>query len=258
MSLSRMQVIVVGGSGGLGALICARLRREDAVVTVLDRLAPAQGGEFLRHDLASPAGIEAAAADVAGRPWDIMINLAGIQHFGPLERQSPAHLMASYLVNLVAPVRLTQAALPGMKARGRGHIVNIGSIFGSINFAHFATYSSAKAGLRGFSQALRRELAGSGVDVTYVAPRAVRTALNGPEVMAFARLTNMTMDEPVEIAGRIVDAIRARKRDVYLGFPEAVVVPINAVFPGLIDRALFAGDRRAAAFFSNDRPRTLP
>ena len=246
-----MQVLVVGGSGGLGALICARLRREDGVVTVLDRLAPAEDDEFLQHDLASPEGIEAAAAEVAARRWDIIINLAAIQHFGPFERQSPGRLLASYLVNLVAPVRLTQAVLPGMKARGRGHIVNVGSIFGSINFAHFATYSSAKAGLRGFSQALRRELAGSGVDVTYVAPRAVRTALNGPEVIAFARLTHMTMDEPGEIAGRIVDAIGARKRDVYLGFPEAVLVRINAVFPGLVDRALLSGDRRAAAFFSN-------
>ena len=251
MSFSQMQVLVVGGSGGLGALICAGLRREGAVVTVLDRFAPGRSDEFLRHDLASPGGIEAAAADVAARPWDIIINLAAIQHFGPIEGQAPGHLLASYLVNLVAPVRLTQAALPQMKARGRGQIVNVGSIFGSINFAHFATYSSAKAGLRGFSQALRRELAGSGVEVTYVAPRAVRTPLNSPQVMAFAKLTRMTMDEPFEIAGRIIEAIRARKRDVYFGFPEALLVPINAVFPGLVDRALLSGDRRAAAFFAN-------
>jgi short-subunit dehydrogenase len=251
VSFSQMRVLVVGGSGGLGALICAGLRREGAVVTVLDRLAPARSDEFLRHDLASSEGIEAAAADVAARTWDIIINLAAIQHFGPVEGQTPGHLLASYLVNLVAPVRLTQAALPGMKARRRGQIVNVGSIFGSINFAHFATYSSAKAGLRGFSQALRRELAGSGVEVTYVAPRAVRTPLNSPQVMAFAKLTRMTMDEPFEIAGRIVEAIRARKRDVYFGFPEALLVPINAVFPGLVDRALLGGDRRAAAFFAN-------
>lgn len=250
MSFSQLQVIAVGGSGGLGALICARLRREGAVVTVLDRTAPAESDGFLRHDLASPEGIEAAAAEVAGRRWDTLVNLAGIQHFGPVERQSPGHLMASYLINLVAPVRLTQAALPRMKAAGRGHIVNIGSIFGSINFAHFATYSSAKAGLRGFSQALRRELVGSGIDVTYAAPRAVRTPLNSPEVMAFAKLTHMNMDEPLEIADRIVAAMRARKREVYFGFPEAVFVPINAVFPDLVDRALLGAGRKAAALFT--------
>ena len=149
MSFSQLQVIAVGGSGGLGALVCARLHREGAVVTVLDRTAPAESDGFLRHDLASPEGIEAAAAEVAGRRWDIVVNLAGLQHFGPIERQSPGHLMASYLVNLVAPVRLTQAAVPRMKAAGRGHIVNVGSIFGSINFAHFATYLSAKAELMG-------------------------------------------------------------------------------------------------------------
>jgi len=137
-----------------------------------------------------------------------------------------------------------------MKARGAGQIVNVGSIFGSINFAHFATYSSAKAGLRGFSQALRRELSGTGIDVTYVAPRAVRTALNSPAVMEFARLTHMNMDAPEAIAARIVAAARARKRDVYFGFPEALFVRVNALFPGLVDGALAANDRKAARLFA--------
>jgi short-subunit dehydrogenase len=180
---------------------------------------------------------------------DVLVNLAGIQHFGPLEDQSPEHLVASYMVNLVAPVRLTQVVLPAMKAAGRGHIVNVGSIFGSINFAHFVTYSSAKAGLRGFSQGLRREVAAHGVDVTYIAPRAVRTALNSPRVMAFAKATGMRLDDPDRIAARMVETIRRRKPEAYFGFPESVFVRVNALFPGLVDRALFANDQKAAALF---------
>ena len=126
--------------------------------------------------------MEAVAAAVGDRQWDVLINIAGVQHFGPLEQQTPEHLLASYMVNLVAPARLAQAVLPGMKARGRGQIANVGSIFGSINFAHFATYSSAKAGMRALSQSLRRELAGTGVGVTYVAPRAVATPFNAAKV----------------------------------------------------------------------------
>jgi short-subunit dehydrogenase len=250
MSFKNKQVLITGGSGGLGALLTRQFVGDGAQVTVLDRAEPSAGVKFIRADLSTADGLEAAASAVAGGDWDVLVNLAGIQHFGPLERQAPAHLVASYLVNLVAPVRLTQAVLPGMKARGRGQIVNVGSIFGSINFAHFVTYSSAKAGLRGFSQALRREISGSGIDVTYIAPRAVRTALNSPAVLEFARLTQMNMDEPAVIAARVFQAIQARKRDVYFGFPESLFVRINALFPGLVDRALFANDRKAARLFA--------
>jgi short-subunit dehydrogenase len=241
---------MTGGAGGLGSLMCRQLLGEGARVTVLDRVAPSSGSvKFLQADLATPEGLEAAATVVAEEPCDILINLAGLQHFGPLERQAPAHLVASYMVNLVAPIRLTQAVLPQMKARGAGQIVNVGSIFGSINFAHFVSYSSAKAGLRAFSQALRREVGEAGVAVTYVAPRAMRTALNTPAVQEFARLTRMNMDEPEAIAGRIVAAIRARKREVYFGFPEAIVVRLNALFPGVVDQVLAANDRKAAQLF---------
>ncbi len=248
--LEGKSVLITGASGGLGGWVADQLTAEGARVTALGRTRPKGVAEFLARDLSTPAGIEAAASDVRDQRWDLLVNLAGVQHFGPVEAEAPDDLMAGYLVNLVAPVRLTQAVLPGMRARGSGQIVNIGSIFGSINFAHFATYSSAKAGLRGFSQALRRELAGTGVDVTYVAPRAVRTAMVSDRVLEFARLTQMRIDPPEATARRIVSAIRARRRDVYLGFPESVFVRLNALLPGLVDRALSANDRKAAQLFA--------
>ena len=99
-------------------------------------------------------------------------------------------------------------------------------------------------------QALRRELAGTGVDVTYVAPRAVRTAMVSDRVLEYAKLTRMAIDPPEATARRIVSAIRARRRDVYLGFPESVFVRLNALLPGLVDRALAANDRKAAQLFA--------
>lgn len=248
--LERKSILITGASGGLGALVAGQLAAEGAHVVALGRCRSAAADDFLQHDLATPEGIEAAAGAVANGRWDILINLAGVQHFGPVEAEDPQDLLAGYLVNLVAPIRLTQAVLPGMRARGSGQIVNIGSIFGSINFAHFATYSSAKAGLRGFSQALRRELAGTGVDVTYVAPRAVRTAMVSDRVLEFAKLTQMRIDPPEATARRIVSAIHARRRDVYLGFPEAFFVRLNALLPDLVDRALSANDRKAAQLFA--------
>ncbi|PIB94001.1 SDR family NAD(P)-dependent oxidoreductase [Caulobacter sp. FWC2] len=248
--LEGKRVLITGASGGLGSLVAAQLVAEGAHVVALGRSRPEGVDGFMAHDLSTPDGIETAARAVEGGQWDILINLAGVQHFGPFETEDPAELLSGYLVNLVAPVRLCQAVAPAMKARGGGQIVNIGSIFGSINFAHFATYSSAKAGLRGFSQALRRELAGTGVDVTYVAPRAVRTAMVSERVLEFAKLTQMNIDPPGATARRIVSAIRARRRDVYLGFPETFFVRLNALLPGLVDRALSANDRKAAQLFA--------
>lgn len=251
MPFENKDVVITGGAGELGSRIALLLGAEGARVTVMDRQPPRNlPVDFLACDLASAEGVEDAALRLAERPADILVNLAGVQHFGPVEAQSPAHLQTTYMVNLVAPVRLAQAVLPGMRARRSGQIVNIGSIFGSIGYAHFATYSSSKAGLRGFSQALRRELAGSGVDVTYIAPRAVKTGFNSPKVLEFAARTKMAMDDPDKVVGRILEAVAARRADVYLGFPEAFFVRLNALAPRLVDRALAAGDREVAKLFA--------
>jgi len=251
MQFEGKTILLTGGSGGLGGLIAETLIAAGARVTVLDLAPPKTAGVgFLKADLSSPSGLEAAAADVSAQSWDILINLAGVQYFGPFEAQGPASLVSTYMINLVAPARLAQAVLPAMKARGGGRIVNIGSIFGSINFAHFASYSSSKAGLKGLSQALRRELTGSGVGVTYIAPRAVKTPLNSPLVLRYAALSAMAMDEPAYVAARIVSAIAADRNDVYLGFPESLFVRLNAVLPGLIDQALRAKDIKARALFT--------
>lgn len=249
MQFEDRTILITGGSGALGRRVVERIEREGGRVAIVSR-APVAGHPTLVGDLSTSQGLEAVATQAGDRSWDMLINIAGIQHFGPLEQQTPEHLLATYMVNLVAPARLTQAVLPRMKAQGRGQIANVGSIFGSINFAHFATYSSAKAGMRALSQSLRRELAGTGVGVTYIAPRAVATPLNSAKVAEYARLTGMALDDPDRIADRIVAAIRTDRRDVYLGFPESLFVRLNALAPGLIDGALKANDLKARALFS--------
>lgn len=251
MPTEPLRILVTGGAGDLGGRIVRRLRETGAEVTVLDRNPPPDPSvPFIRADLSDPVDVDRVSGELAEKDWDVLLNLAGVQHFGPFEAEAPKEVATTFAVNLLAPVRLAQAVAPRMRARGRGRIVNIGSIFGSINFAHFATYSSSKAGLRAFSQALRRELHGTGVEVVYVAPRAVRTAFNSQRVMEFARLTNMRLDEPEVVAGQIVSAIFGRRPEVYLGFPESLFVRINAALPSLVDRALASNDQRVAKMFS--------
>lgn len=251
MRLKGKKVLVTGGGGGLGTLICQRLIKLNAEVTVVERAESLSfDAELIRGDLSTSEGISEVIRQVDPQHWDVLVNLAGLQYFGPFEREAPEHLVSTYMVNLVAPAMLAQSVGHSMRWRGDGCIVNVGSVFGSINFAHFATYSSSKAGLRGLSQALRREYAGSGVKVVYIAPRAVRTPLNSAKVLEFAKRTHMNMDEPEYVAQRIVRAIRRRSREVYIGFPESLFVRINALAPGLVDFALAKNDRRASELFA--------
>lgn len=251
MRLKGERVLLTGGAGGLGVLVAERIIKAGGDLTILDRAAQSNAkARHIQGDLSTLAGIRAVVDVMAREPWDVLINLAGVQYFGPFDRQTPESALLTYMVNLVAPLLLAQAVIPGMKERRHGRLVNIGSIFGSINFAHFVSYSSSKAGLRAMSQALRRELAGSGVFVTYVAPRAVKTPLNTPQVMEFAKRTSMNMDEPAQVARRIVRAIVNCERDVYLGFPESLFVRVNALAPSVVDGALAANDKRAAELFA--------
>ena len=111
-----------------------------------------------------------------------------------------------------------------------------------------AAYSASKFGLRGFSEALRRELDGSGVGVTYVAPRAVRTKFNSEAVYRMAQATQMQMDEPEWVAQHIIAAIEQDAKDVYLGFPEKLFARLNGLLPRLIDGGLRRQTRVMAPF----------
>ncbi len=250
-SLRGKHIVITGGTGGIGVPLCRKLIEEGASLTVIALDASSEyPATFIRGNLASRDGISEITAKLEqGAPVDVLVNLAGMQYFGPVEAQPMEKVELHYAINLLAPVMLTQAVLPAMKDIGSGHIVNIGSIFGSINFAHFATYSSAKAGVKGFSEALRREVKSDGIDVTYIAPRAVKTPMNKGKVLEYADLTNMKMDEPRVVADRIARAIMSREKDVFIGNPESFFVRLNSIFPRLVDRALAKDDLRAKQLF---------
>jgi short-subunit dehydrogenase len=255
MSLTGKKVTLTGGSGGIGRHLAAHLIGAGADLAVLSRnRGEPDGSRHLQAELSTYEGIAAARALVAGEEPDILVNLAGVQYFGPVEDQPLDGLCRGYLINLVAPVALCQAALPAMKRRGAGQIVNVGSVFGSIPFAHFAAYSSAKAGLKAFSEALRRELVDTDVCVTHISPRATQTSLMTPDIRKYAQLTRMTIDDPVTVAGKIFLAIKHRRKEVCIGVPERIFSRLNAVVPRLVDAAVARNDRRSKQLFSASIP----
>ena len=167
----------------------------------------------------------------------------------PIEDQGTDRLRLGYAVNLIAPAVLSAAVVPQMRLRGDGQIVNIGSMMGAVPYPYFTAYSSAKAGLKGFSQALRREVAGSGIAVTHVAPRAMRTPLNTEAIQRFMAATKMHADDPDWVAGRILYAIERRASDVSGGIAERLFAQLNAIAPRLVDRGIAGQVDAARALF---------
>lgn len=247
MQLKNARILLTGASGGLGAALAGELSAAGAALLLsgrdADKLAAiplAAGTECvrLRADLATADGIADVAAAARRFGANMLINNAGVGGFGLLESQDWAAVEQILMTNLLMPVRLTHALLPWLKAQPEAAVVNIGSTFGSIPFAGFAAYSSAKAGLRGFSQALRRELADSPVRVIHIAPRAIDTPLNSAAVNRLNVELKNTSDSPARVAAQIVGKLRNDVAESHLGFPERLFAWINGVSPALIDRGL--------------------
>ena len=244
-------ILITGATGGIGSATARLLAQPGTRLSYVAR-DPARLQDLVHEtwkadsavgvpaDLADLDGIAGIVAKAEARhgPVDILVNNAAVDGFGHLEDMPPTEIRRVFDINLLAPILLTRAVVPQMLARGSGHIVTIGSIFGSIGFAGFAAYSSGKFALRGFSEALRRELGHSGIAVTYVAPRYTKTGLNSPAVDRMAVATKMARDEPVDVARQIVAAIESRRAELIIGRAERVFVRLNALWPKLVDRGL--------------------
>ncbi len=252
MNLRDKNILLTGASGGIGREVALALAKAGARIGLLGRReAPLQQ---LQAEIAALNGVSmpivADLSDSAQRahavkimeqhigPIDVLINNAGLVDFHDFSEQSPAIIERMIETNVLAPMLLTHSVLPNMLQRRSGRIVNIGSTFGSIGFAYFAAYASSKFAVRGFSESLRRELKGSGVGVSYLAPRAVKTSANSEAVYRMAAATRMNMDEPVDVARFIVQSIKHDKDIAYFGWPEKLFVRINALLPGLVDAAV--------------------
>ena len=263
MQLQGTRVLITGAAGGIGSAVAEALAQQGAALALVGRsqtTALASLQQRLNDNGAVAHAIPADLLDAGAGEWaveqamaqlggvDVLLNCAGMTSFRPFAEEAPALLQQIVQLNLVAPMLLARAVLPEMLARGSGRIVNVGSTFGSIGFAWFSAYSASKFGLRGLSEALRRELDGSGVGVTYVAPRAVRTKLNTDAVYRMAQETGMHMDSPSWVADRIVAAIAADAKDVYLGFQEKLFARLNGFLPRLVDGGLRKQNRAMEAF----------
>ena len=187
-------VLVTGASRGLGAALGRELlaqghrvvltaRNESELAQAVESLRVAHGERvnWIAADLSSPAAALALVAQVEQRfgALDGLVNNAGIGSWKPLVEWRPQEVIDCVNLNLLAPMLLAQAVLPGMVARRGGIIVNIASDLARRPLANMAPYVASKFGLLGFSGSLLREAKAHGIKVSTVLPGIIDTAFNG-------------------------------------------------------------------------------
>ena len=262
MPHNKKLVVITGAGSGIGAALATEAaksgwrlilagRRAGPLQLVADGLPPSTQTICVTADITTNEGRQeiASACQQAGGHINMLINNAGIVSTGRLEEMRDDDISAMIRTNLEAPICLTRDLLPFLRNSEAPRIVNIGSMFGDIGFPVFSTYSSTKFGLRGFSDALRRELAPENIGVTYAAPRAVRT----PAADAFEYLVDpfqMKLDDPENVAQRIWKGSMVGKRSIYPFGLERLFVLVQRLVPRVIDSNLV---KQYCAYQNQDR-----
>ena len=250
MHLGTARALITGGAGGIGSAIAVELLAAGAAVLLTDvneqALAATAGklsvyGErvaTLAANLTDPAGRAALCAKTVQWRVNVLVNNAGVNHFGLYDELTGGQIAQTVAINIQAPMLLVHELLPHLKEQPEAHLLNMGSVFGNIGYPGYAAYSASKFAMRGFTEALRRELADTRVRVHYLAPRATRTPINSPAVERMNAELKVAMDPP-EIVARA--ARRVLEKDlsaVVVGWPEKLFAWINAILPGVVDGAI--------------------
>jgi short-subunit dehydrogenase len=249
MQLAGKHVVLIGASGGIGAAVARALDAAGAHLLLVAR-DPKQLKRLhnnLRGDGHQIVAVDITAADgryellKAARTFgaEVLINNAGSGQLSLLEDIDDANIEQLIALNLTAPMLLCKAFVPLLRQRANAVIVNVGSILGSIGCAGSTAYCASKFGLRGFTEALRRELADTSIRTIYFAPRATDTTLNSSAAQAMNKALGNAVDSPDHVAAQLLKALaRPTRAHHFLGWPEALFVRLNALLPSLVDKAL--------------------
>lgn len=231
--------LVTGGSSGIGAAIAEGLAAAGCSVTVLGRdrtrlaaLAHRLDACALVADLSTAEGLSQAVD--AAKGVDLLVNSAGRGWAGDLAAMAPMDIDALIAVNLTAPLRLAQAALPGMRSRGRGHLVFVSSI-ATVGVGGEAVYAATKAGLRTFAASVRHEVAGEGIGVTTLLPGAVRTPFFEHRGLPYDRQFPRPLTA-AKVATALLEAIERGKPEVFAPRWLTVAARVQGAVPELFHR----------------------
>lgn len=243
------RAIVTGASRGIGRATALALAARGARVGLLARNAEELGSLaaeigpdaiVLPADVTDREALEAAFASFTAEAGglELAVANAGLAHYGPFADQPIENAEAMVSLNVLGAIYTAHAALERMLARARGHIVVVSSAAALRAFPSAAVYGATKAAERGFAEALRHELSGTGVGVSTVFPGEIETSLHDHQAGQMPDWRRGD-DEipPARVAEAIVDAVENDRREAFV--PSAVrLLALNDVAPRLVDRVL--------------------
>ena len=275
-------VLITGGSRGLGFVLASVFARAGAQVAICARdratlqrartKLTAQGIQVLAipGDVTSreERGAIVKAVHTHYGPIDVLINNAGTIAVGPMEVMTQADYEEAMNLHFWAPLHMTLAALPDMRQRGGGRIVNIASIGGKISVPHLLPYSASKFALVGLSEGLRSELAKDGICVTTVSPGLMRTgsprnaAVKGQFRKEYAWFSISDSLPGLSISAeraayQILAATQRGDANLTLSLPAKLAVQFHTLFPELTARMLASANRLLPGAGSKDTERHL-
>lgn len=269
MKLLNKHILLTGATGGIGQAIAKQLAKCGANIHLISRseaelqsltqllqtIAPSQLFSYLVADLTVDAGINAInefakAQSDKGQPIDILINNAGSLQFQFFAQRSSASVEQEVRLNLVAPMLISHTAIQWLNKPGI--ILNIGSTFSAIGYPGYVSYCAAKAGLHRFTEALDRELNGSGIRVLFLAPRATQTSLNTDIVNEFNEAVGNKSDLPEKIAFDVQMSLYKLTANRWIGWPERLFVKINQLFPAIVSKSIYKNQQKIHEYINKN------
>ena len=255
MHVDGRTVIVTGASSGIGretarefarrrAHVVLASRSREKLETLADELADYPGRRLVvPTDVTDRLAVEALVRRTVEEfgSLDVLVNNAGVGLFAPVAGGSLANMHHLFAVNFWGAIHCIQAAVPYMQGQGRGHIVNVASIAAKVTAPYMGIYSATKCALAAVSDALRSEMAGTGIHVSTVYPGLTDTSFQ--ENM----LREVDVPDPppylpstgsAAVARRIVQAVRWSLRDAYVTMADFAAVSAYPLAPALADWAL--------------------
>lgn len=250
-SPARKRALVTGASAGIGEEFARQLaargynvvitaRRKDRLDALAREITHAHGVEVevIEADLGAEDGVAAIEARVGKGDIAVLINNAGFGNSGrfgeiPLERE-----LLELDVNIRALTRLSHAAIPHLRAKGRGTIINVGSTGSYVPVPYMATYAATKAYILSFSEALHEEARGYGVTVTCLCPGG--TATEFQEVAGFeaSRVPRIAMASPESVVRAALDGARSGSAIVVPGMSNKATANLPRILPRFAVRKL--------------------
>src|ERR1700733_3236730 len=200
--------LVTGATAGLGLAVAESLAGAGANIVVHDLVEPKETSDRVRcrfgveavsvaADLSQRASIETMMADLLGRleAIDILVNNAVVRHFAPVEQFAPERWEEALAVNLSAPFHLIRLALPAMKKRGWGRIINVASIYSTRAVADRIDYVTTKTAIVGMTRAVAIETTRSGITCNALCPGVLPTPAIQEKIASIAAREGLNLDE---------------------------------------------------------------